>query len=285
MKTVTFKTEAIKDIIAFSKSNPWCITWSESLLFRFFSDLISSPNLVFDYFEGNDRVAVAVLIDKISNPCNDASLELLGMHSSVNIKSFLDGLIPLAQKCLPDSRSGFTFGFPATHQDLSELLERHQLKPHYEMFEMVRPILKNQSLDRELYERAAEGDDKDLYQTLKESFAQNVDTSIPTLEDWLEGRRRNEKRVTWIQKVEGKIVAFLNLNLEDEVPEISTLGVLPEYRGKGHGKRLIQTALFFLRDRKCKLSVAVKNKKALDLYLSQGFAICDHHMVNRWGRV
>lgn len=284
MIQIPFSAENSQSLMAFALANPWQTPWPKSLLTRFLSDLISSQDLVFDFFENEERVATAVLVDKIQNPSNDASLEILACHPQIKGNHLLKLLLPLVKEKLPLERSGFTFGFSADHTSLLSLLNDQGLKPHYEMFDMLNSSLQRNVITDLSFELAQDQDAEELYAVLKVAFAQNVDTSIPNYEDWLAGRARQKDRVTWVKREQEKIVAFLNLSLEEEVAEISTVGVLPEYRGKGFAKALIQMALSYLGERKCKLSVAVKNRKALELYLSLGFAVTGHDLVYRWTR-
>ncbi|WP_226658993.1 GNAT family N-acetyltransferase [Pseudalkalibacillus hwajinpoensis] len=74
----------------------------------------------------------------------------------------------------------------------------------------------------------------------------------------------------WNQLVIGKV----HIEVQNGVGGIYGLGVLPEYRGQGYGREILMNAVKELRENQAQqilLQVAVKNKKALNLYQSCGF--------------
>ncbi|RMH81434.1 MAG: GNAT family N-acetyltransferase [Acidobacteria bacterium] len=79
----------------------------------------------------------------------------------------------------------------------------------------------------------------------------------------------------WFSKREGKVVGALH-----------ELVVLPEYRGKGIGKKLVEKALEYFKDRgldTVELWVGDQNKQAIEFYKSLGFQEKDR--FNYWVRM
>jgi ribosomal protein S18 acetylase RimI-like enzyme len=103
---------------------------------------------------------------------------------------------------------------------------------------------------------------------------------------WRAGRRRADHFTTYLARVDDRIVGFLTLvTLPGEVPEIRTIGVLPEARGKGLGRQLILRALSALAKTghdECVLTVSGQNRHALGLYRKLGFCETDHFNVYRF---
>ena len=136
------------------------------------------------------------------------------------------------------------------------------------------------------FELSSECDEQELYSVLNQSFQENIDTSIPGFEIWRANRRRAIDSRTYLAKKNGRILGFLNMTSPaDETPEIRTVGVLPEARGKGLGKKLILRALADLAShgfQECALTVAVQNRNALNLYRNLGFREVDHFNVYCW---
>lgn len=60
---------------------------------------------------------------------------------------------------------------------------------------------------------------------------------------------------------------------------IATLGVLPEYRGKGIGRALLETCENRLPTNRVRLSVRMGNEGAIRMYKNAGYSIAD-----RWRR-
>jgi ribosomal protein S18 acetylase RimI-like enzyme len=85
-----------------------------------------------------------------------------------------------------------------------------------------------------------------------------------------------EKRglVIYIAEVDNKTIGKVHLEIGDAVSGIYGFGVLPEYRRKGYGREILIKSIEKLKEYSSKeimLQVAVKNKNALDLYISCGF--------------
>jgi ribosomal-protein-alanine N-acetyltransferase len=77
--------------------------------------------------------------------------------------------------------------------------------------------------------------------------------------------------------VEGVMAGFIagELRHVEDVAWIATLGVLPEYRGQGIGKALIETCERSLRKPIIRLSVRASNEPAIRLYAQIGYRQVD----------
>lgn len=286
-----------KELIRFIRANHWLVAWPEELLERFFTDLSSSPDYRMDFFRGQERVAVAVLLDRVENSLNDGNLEVLAIAPGVDPETIYDRVIPIAQAQLPKTRSGFSLGFPAKLEFVDALAARHGLVPNYDMFEMLRRAARVGStlsnpvfppgVQIEFIDPSTTIHDPELYAVLRESFRENPDTSIPAFSDWVAGRQRTRELRTWLLRQEGKIIGFLNLYLRSAGGEVSTIGVLPAARRQGLGRALLSQALVYLEEKgvqQCQLSVATHNRRALGLYEDLGFQVIDQHRAFRWAR-
>lgn len=83
----------------------------------------------------------------------------------------------------------------------------------------------------------------------------------------------------------GHIVGKVNVQKVDGVGGIYGLGVLPEWRGQGLGRAILQQAIGQLRTGEIKeimLQVAVDNARALSLYTSCGFVTTSTMDYFRW---
>jgi ribosomal protein S18 acetylase RimI-like enzyme len=79
---------------------------------------------------------------------------------------------------------------------------------------------------------------------------------------------------TYVALIENKIIGKIRLDEKGKSGGIYGFGVLPEYRGKGYGRDILNLAVKNLRDRNLDdifLQVETENAKALNLYKSCGF--------------
>lgn len=280
-----FDPAKLDELISFSLQHPWKPAWPENLQRRFLTELVSGSHLVMDIFSG-ERIAVAVLVDKITNKGRNAALEVLGFNYGDSTAVF-EMIIRRAQSILPSSTSGIELSVHDSHAFLHKIAEQLGFKPYYETFEMlIKGLDKMRLATPENIEFSSERDDHELYSVLTKAFQENVDTSIPDFQSWKTNRHRANDSTTYLFRKNGRILGFLNLILPvNKTPEIRTLGVLPEARGKGIGKNLILRSLADLANGghlQCTLTVAVQNQNALHLYRSLGFEQTDHFTVYCW---
>jgi len=98
-------------------------------------------------------------------------------------------------------------------------------------------------------------------------------------EPWTRGMLLDEvtnietRRYTVIE-VDGKILGYLGVMFVIDELHINTIGVLPDYEGKGIASALMDDAWRDAKERgieRATLEVAVSNKRAQDLYYRYGF--------------
>lgn len=101
--------------------------------------------------------------------------------------------------------------------------------------------------------------------------------STPWSEESLRGELQNENARVWTLSVCREIVGYIGVHLVQDEAEVMNLAVLPAFRRRGFGRRLLQTALAFCRENGCVrlfLEVRESNEAALALYRSLGFTVC-----------
>lgn len=94
----------------------------------------------------------------------------------------------------------------------------------------------------------------------------------------------------WIASVEGKIVGSIaidGINSDSKGAHLRWFIVSPERHGQGIGKRLIEEAIGFCREKKFNrvyLSTFAGLDAARHLYEKVGFKLCEEHEGNQWGK-
>lgn len=121
------------------------------------------------------------------------------------------------------------------------------------------------------------------------AFEKNEEANISPLEEMRTHLLKAVIPPTALRKDE-RIIGFLDLKIDEREPnhgEINTIGLLPEFRGMGFGKLLLEEAICQLSERgvmKFSLSVSANNENALHLYQQFGFVVQEKSTVYRWKR-
>ena len=97
---------------------------------------------------------------------------------------------------------------------------------------------------------------------------------------WLDDEKLNkylnceeENEYYFMVKDDDKIIGFMNSVIEND-EGMFDIGLCKQYRSKGFGKRLLETAIYFLNSKnveKISLIVIEKNKVAHEMYKKRGF--------------
>ncbi|MDQ7094844.1 GNAT family N-acetyltransferase [Desulfosporosinus sp. PR] len=105
------------------------------------------------------------------------------------------------------------------------------------------------------------------------TFADNYQDSKSRIENCF----NSETREQFLVVLGNKVIGLVAVNhLDGEEASIFGLGILPEYRGLGYGKELMELILEYLWNRgKTRLTLEVdsENERALNLYQGKGFKI------------
>lgn len=233
------------DLVTFSVQHPWGPGWPPGMV-RHLLQLISSESLILDIVENGQQLAAAVLVDRVKNPGNHASVEVLGMRSDANPEATLSRLLAMARERLPAGFTGFEVTLPDSLGDREALIEAEGLVPYYETFGMIHESPSTAGLPPPgLCTIVTDRDEEELYRVLEKCLAENVDANIPEFATWQAARRAPSRSKTWGIWKDKNLVAFCNLFVPNgiAVAEIRTLGVLPEHRGQGFAQALIRRSL------------------------------------------
>lgn len=282
-----------ESLIAFIQEYSWLTTWSPEMFSQFVLTLSDPSKLFFDLSVNQQRVAVGILLDQYENLGNHANLEVLAIRPDFQPRTVYETLIPLASERLPSKKSGIEVSFEKAtihhFEPFDAFLSIHQLTPYLQIFEMKNDQVTSLSVDDSQISRLNECDLRELYEVLKESFKENLDSNTSPFEVWARARRNSQTLKTWVYQSSGKIVGFINLFVppildfeHDVLPEIRTVGVLGPHRGIGIASKLIKVALTHLASlsiRSCKLGVAAHNENALKLYQNLGFTKTRHFLI------
>ncbi len=272
-------------LLQFCAENPHHPRHSQQTLERFLKDLSSSEGLVCDYFYQDERVLAGVLIDRIQNPSNSATLEVLGFKTGGPYIELLKTLIKDAKVDLPSLRSGFELNVNEKSELLKIDLEQLGLKCHYTTYDMSMHVSHSPAWSDPppgyQWHTLTLGQFAEYYELLSLAFAKNLETSIPPIDEMRSTFTASKYPATLLCK-DKRLIGFYKITVDDSDPglgEVHLLGLHPEFRKKGLGQLLLSMALrqlFQLGAKKVKLTVAAQNDKALGLYTRFGFTISNH---------
>ena len=92
--------------------------------------------------------------------------------------------------------------------------------------------------------------------------------------------------ISYMAELNGEIVGKIHTSTTDNEGFIYGFGVLPDFRGKGYGREILNCAINILKNKDVDnifLDVATENKNALGLYESCGFeeiSVMDYYLIS-----
>lgn len=110
-----------------------------------------------------------------------------------------------------------------------------------------------------------------LFELENKIFTRNYHRKAPNPEELLNRIDKGETFVVYNQKVP---IGFIAFEEKDNGIEIYSLGVLPEYQGKGFGGLLLKKILNLAKSNRLFLLTNPQNSQAICFYLKYGFQIC-----------
>ena len=110
---------------------------------------------------------------------------------------------------------------------------------------------------------------KELSAIEKEIFNTSWDPS------WIRDSINNNKAMYWVKKQKNKIIGYIGVQFSGDDVEILGLGILEDYRGRGHGSALMNAMIEYFYSTEYKkifLEVRDSNNVAKGLYTKFNFS-------------
>ena len=193
------------------------------------------------------------------------------------LKELINNSLELANKY---SASKVLLGM--RNKDLLNLAESIGLKRSYSSFNM---ILTNREKINEVLDKTklSNGNIKEYVDIYNKSFMDMPHGTYIEMEEakgYLENKTDNEDYFIVIDK--GESIGFLNTIIEDN-KGFFDIGLVKEHRGKGYGKKLLETAIQYLNEKQVEevcLTVIEKNSIAYEMYKKRGFRV--YNKLSDW---
>lgn len=144
--------------------------------------------------------------------------------------------------------------------------------------------IKLKTLDRELL---SEENLEEYMNVYKKSFLDMPHGNYKTFDevrDFL--NEMNEERCGYIIRENGQAIGCLEIEVKEDHKGFFDIGLIKEARGKGYGKRILETAIETLNEKNAKevcLIVIGNNKIALNMYNKRGFEI--YEKISDWYKI
>lgn len=158
---------------------------------------------------------------------------------------------------------------------LNNLLRKIELNKSYSSFKM---ILKNKNIIYDTLEKVklSNNNIEDYVYAYNKSFMDMPHGTFIEIEDakeYLENKNSNEDY--FIITNNNEKIGFLSTMIQGD-KAFFDIGLIKEYRGKGYGKKLLETAIEFLKGKNVEnicLTVIEKNNVAFEMYKKRGFEV------------
>lgn len=155
------------------------------------------------------------------------------------------------------------------------LAEKICLKKSYSSFNM---ILKNKNTTYNTLEKVNLSYDNieeyiDIYNRSFMDMPHGTFIELEDAKEYLENKSDNEDYFMVLYN--NKKIGFLNTTIRDD-KGFFDIGLMKEFRGRGYGKQLLETAIAFLKEKNIEnicLTVIEKNNIAFEMYKKRGFEI------------
>ncbi len=238
--------------------------YGEGVLFYFHEDKIIGKVSVI--LEVVDKLKT-IYINKVICPKNNKEV----------LKELINNSLALSKKY---SANKVLLGIRNT--DLLNLAESIGLKRSYSSFNM---ILTNREKENDVLDKTklSKENIKEYVDIYNKSFMDMPHGTYIEMEDakgYLENKNDNEAYFIVIDK--GESIGFLNTIVKGN-KGFFDIGLAKEYRGKGYGRRLLETAIQYLNEKKIEelcLTVIEKNSIAYEMYKKRGFKV--YNKISDW---
>ena len=164
---------------------------------------------------------------------------------------------------------------------------RYQLKFEGSMLEMQRELVQNYSKEQGMLALTPLGrENAQTFLALYNDTFFEVPNSATYQQEELTRLLDTTKTLCFLVNCQGEDVGIAELDLQPEIPEIASVGIVPGKRGNGLGASLMHSLMAVLAQRgytKVFLRVHEANSTALALYQRLGFEVVK--IITRWYRL
>lgn len=270
------------ELLAFVRAHPVDPDWSVPLE-RLLGSLPTRDEAIFDVEEGGERVAVAVVLDGLTNIDNVAMLELLGRRELLPLERVVHFLKPHALALATGAgKAGVDLYLNDSNavQPAGATAVRGAL-----VMRRADALIPKVPVPRGLRWKSLEEEDLLAYHRLVlAAFADDPGMQVSPFDEFAKAVMKMPVRARLLCSLKGP-VALARVSVNGEEGFIDSLGRHPDWRGRGLGPVVLCEAARLLRSlgaKHLKLGVTASNAPARRLYEHYGFSTTESWTVWRW---
>jgi ribosomal protein S18 acetylase RimI-like enzyme len=245
-----------------------------------------------DYYflvkEGSIK-GIAGLITKPVEETGEAYITNISVNE--NDKAYLDDLLKFIKnktKSLP--KHTLKAGFNIENNHIEEILLENGGTNSYEILEMIykkNKLLDNIKIDDNIsFKPLCKENEEDYIYAHNESFINSPNGSTIEKNDMEEFYKNYKKypyydiSTAWHNE---NLIGFYEILRDDNIGEIESIGIIPEFQGKGFGLQILKHTVNQLKKqdlKEIKLIVVNTNEKAYQMYKKYGFELAK--IYSKW---
>ncbi|WP_195940552.1 GNAT family N-acetyltransferase [Romboutsia sp. 1001713B170131_170501_G6] len=267
-----------KDVYKFIQIKDNSVDSLEELDDKFNTKIYEYGEGVLFYFEGYKVVASICVVLEVAKILKSAYIHQIkcieGIKDKVEIiRKLVEESVSISRlKGATDIRLGIN------KQEISdEELNTLNFKIEYNSFEMV---LKNRCKKNELLKLKILNEENklryvDIYNDSFSDMPHGTVINIDTVNKNMENSNEDTNSYFIVLDEENNEIGFMEVTIEND-RGIFDIGLCKKYRGKGYGKRILETAIQLLVEKQVKeiaLIVIEQNKIAYEMYIKRGFEV------------
>ena len=244
----------------------------------FRSQLTSSSQCVLDVWQGNQRVAVAMLLDKDQPQPQCVELALLGYRWDFSPAQFLKAVIPRAKELLQSAKKTelemvSSLGHKVSPEDLKQVgFTPHQTTLTFES-QATNPQLLVPLAADQVWQDATSESVRSCFELLKINFPHPEAAGLVPFEQFeaLALRLPMKPRVLFHQE---RVIAFVWVVLDREIAQLLFMARHPDFKGKDLGRACLSEAVRALSPygfKKLVAEVKETDTHAIQLFERSGF--------------
>lgn len=237
------------------------------------------------YFHNNEIIGTIAVVLEVAHSLKTVYFHQININdSSIFKEEAIRELIKEGRK-ITEEYGAEKYLIAARDDSTEKLLKGIGIEMEYSAFNM---LLKERSRKEETLELITlNKDNKEKYlEVYNKSFndmPHGCFMNNGVLEEYL--KAINEFNYFFMVCDNTKVIGFMECNIEDNIGKFD-IGLCKEYRGRGYGKKLLETAIVFLNSKnveKICLTVIEKNSIAYHMYKKRGFVV--ENVISKWAEL